>query len=186
MKVKSESEVAQSCLTFSDPMDCSPPGSSIHGTFQARVLEWVPSPSPDCLNYCSYKGSLKIRYWDSSNFIHFSLNCLKYYIYFDSQYQFGHGFSSKEQGSFNFMAAVTICSDSGAMTNLGSILKSRDIALPTKVHLAKAIWFFQWSRMDVSWTIKKAECRRIDALDLWCWRRLLESLGLQGDPTSPF
>ena len=51
--------------------------------------------------------------------------------------------------SFNFMAAVTICSDSGAMTNLGSILKSRDIALPTKVHLAKAIWFFQWSSMDV-------------------------------------
>jgi len=40
MKVKSESEVAQSCPTFSDPMDCSPPGSSIHGIFQARVLEW--------------------------------------------------------------------------------------------------------------------------------------------------
>ena len=40
MKVKSESEVAQSCPTLSDPMDCSPPGSSIHGTFQARVLEW--------------------------------------------------------------------------------------------------------------------------------------------------
>ena len=40
MKVKSESEVAQSCPTLRDPMDCSPPGSSIHGTFQARVLEW--------------------------------------------------------------------------------------------------------------------------------------------------
>ena len=40
MKVKSESEVAQLCLTLSDPMDCSPPGSSIHGIFQARVLEW--------------------------------------------------------------------------------------------------------------------------------------------------
>ena len=40
MKVKSESEVAQSCLTLSDPMDCSPPGSSVHGIFQARVLEW--------------------------------------------------------------------------------------------------------------------------------------------------
>ena len=43
MKVKSESEVAQPCLTLSDPMDCSPPGSSIHGIFQARVLEWVTS-----------------------------------------------------------------------------------------------------------------------------------------------
>ena len=40
MKMKSESEVAQSCLTLSDPMDCSPPGSSVHGIFQARVLEW--------------------------------------------------------------------------------------------------------------------------------------------------
>ena len=46
MKVKSEGEVAQSCPTLSVPMDCSPPGSSIHGIFQARVLEWVPSPSP--------------------------------------------------------------------------------------------------------------------------------------------
>ena len=45
MKVKSESEVTQSYLTLSNPMDCSPPGSSIHGTFQARVLEWaLPSP----------------------------------------------------------------------------------------------------------------------------------------------
>ena len=40
MKVRSESEVSQSCLTLSDPMDCSPPGSSVHGIFQARVLEW--------------------------------------------------------------------------------------------------------------------------------------------------
>ena len=46
MKVKSESEVAQSCLTLSDPMDCSLPGSSIHGIFQARVLEWVAFTFP--------------------------------------------------------------------------------------------------------------------------------------------
>ena len=46
MKVQSESEVAQSCLTLSDPMDYSLPGSSVHGIFQARVLEWVPLPSP--------------------------------------------------------------------------------------------------------------------------------------------
>ena len=46
MKVKSESEVAQLCLTLCDPMDCSLPSSSIHGIFQARVLEWVPLPSP--------------------------------------------------------------------------------------------------------------------------------------------
>ena len=46
MKVESESGVAQSCLTLHDPMDCSLPGSSVHGIFQARVLEWVPLPSP--------------------------------------------------------------------------------------------------------------------------------------------
>ena len=46
VKVKSESEVAQLCPTLSDPMDCSPPGSSIHGIFQARVLEWLSLPSP--------------------------------------------------------------------------------------------------------------------------------------------
>ena len=60
-----------------------------------------------------------------------------------------------------------------AMTNLDSILKSRDITLPTKVHLVKAMVFpvvtYGWE----SWTIKKAECRRIDAFELWCWRRLL-------------
>ena len=47
MKVKSESEVAQSCLTLRDPMDCSPPDSSIHGILQARILEWVAMDLPD-------------------------------------------------------------------------------------------------------------------------------------------
>ena len=51
MTVKSESEVAQLCLTPSNPVDCSPPGSSVHGIFQARVLEWVPLPSPHCMIY---------------------------------------------------------------------------------------------------------------------------------------
>ena len=51
MKVESENEVAQSCSTPHDHMDCSPPGSSIRGVSQARVLEWVPLPSPDLLLY---------------------------------------------------------------------------------------------------------------------------------------
>jgi len=89
MKVKSESEVAQSCLTLSDPTDCSPPGSSIHGVFQARVLEWVPSPS--------------------------------------------------------------------LMTDLDSLLKSRDIALPIKEHIVKAMVFPIVMFGCESWTIKKAE-----------------------------
>ena len=59
------------------------------------------------------------------------------------------------------------------MTNLGSILKNRDITLPTKVHLVKAMVFPVVKYGHESWTIKKAECRKIDAFDLWCWRRLL-------------
>ena len=112
MKVKGESEVAQSCLTLSDPMDCSPRGSSIHGIFQARVLEW---------------------------------------------------------GAIAF-----------SVTNLDSILKSRDITLLTKVHLIKPLVFPVVMYGCESWTIKKAECQRIDAF----WTVVLktwESLGLLED-----
>ena len=59
------------------------------------------------------------------------------------------------------------------MTNLDSILKSRDITLPTKVHLVKAMVFPVVIHGCESWTVKKAECRKIDALELWYWRRLL-------------
>ena len=105
MKVKSESEVIQLCPTLSDPVDCSLPGFSIHGIFQARVLEW---------------------------------------------------------GAIAF-----------SMTNLDSISKSRDITLPTKVHLVKAIVFPVVMYGCESWTVKKAERRRIDVFELWCWRGLL-------------
>ena len=71
------------------------------------------------------------------------------------------------------------------MTNLDSMLKSRDITLSKKFHLVKAKAFPVVMYGYESWTIKKAEGRRIDAFELWCWRRLLEkSPGLQGDPTS--
>ena len=59
------------------------------------------------------------------------------------------------------------------MTNLDSILKNRDITLSTKVHLVKAMVFPVVMYGCENWTIKKAECRRIDAFELWCWRRLL-------------
>ena len=59
------------------------------------------------------------------------------------------------------------------LTNLDSILKSRDITLLTKVHLVKATVFPEVMQGCESWTIKKAECRRTDAFELWCWRRLL-------------
>ena len=60
-----------------------------------------------------------------------------------------------------------------AMTNLDSILKSKDIALPTKVHIVKDMAFTVVMYGCESWTIKKAECKNLDAFVLWCWRRLL-------------
>ena len=72
------------------------------------------------------------------------------------------------------------------MTNLDSIFKSRDITLPTKVRLVKAMVFPVVMYGYESWTVKKAEHRRIDAFELWCWRRLLRVPWMQGDPTNPF
>ena len=66
-----------------------------------------------------------------------------------------------------------------------SIFKSRDITLPTKVRLVKAIVFPVVMYGCESWTVKKAERQRIDAFELWCWRRFLRVPGLQGDPNSP-
>ena len=72
------------------------------------------------------------------------------------------------------------------MTNLDSIFKSRDITLLTKVHLVKAMVFPVVVYECESWTVRKAEHRRIDFFELCRWKRLLRVLGLQGDPASPF
>ena len=72
------------------------------------------------------------------------------------------------------------------MTNLDSILKSRDITWPTKVRLVKAMVFPVVTYGCESWTVKKAERRRIVAFELWCGEDSWESLGLQGDHTSQF
>ena len=71
------------------------------------------------------------------------------------------------------------------MTNLGSVLKKADVTLPIKARLVKAMVFPVVMYKFESWTIKKAEHRRIDDFELWCSRRLLKSFGMQGDPTSP-
>ena len=71
------------------------------------------------------------------------------------------------------------------ITYLDSIFKSRDITLPTKVHLVKAMVSAVVMYGCESWTVKKAEHQIIDAFELWCWRRHLRVLGLQGDPISP-
>ena len=72
------------------------------------------------------------------------------------------------------------------MTNLDSILKSRDITLPTKVRLVKAMVFPVVMCGCESWTVKKAEHQRIDVFELWCWRRLLRVPWTARRPTSPF
>ena len=71
------------------------------------------------------------------------------------------------------------------VTNLDSILKSRDITLPTKVHLVKAMVFPVVMYGCESWTVKKAECRKIDAFELWCWRRLLKRDCKEIQPVRP-
>ena len=118
-KVKSESEVAQSCLTLIDPMDCSLPGSSVHGIFQARVLEW---------------GAIAFSVWSH----HFMANRWR-----------NNGNSERFYFGGSKITADGDCSHEikrlllgrGAMTNVDSILKSRDITLPTNVHLVKAVVF---------------------------------------------
>ena len=71
------------------------------------------------------------------------------------------------------------------MTNLDNVLKNRDITLSTKVCLVKVMVFPVVMYRCESWTIKKSECQRIDVFELWCWRRLLRVLELQGDLNSP-
>ena len=72
-----------------------------------------------------------------------------------------------------------------SMIHIDNIIKSRDISLPTKVRLVKAMVFPVVMYVFESGTVKKAECRRIDVFELWCWEDSCESLELQGDPTSP-
>ena len=124
--LESESEVAQSCPTLCDPMDCSPPGSSVHGIFQARVLEWV------AISFS--RGSSQPRDWT--------------------------------RVSPTVGRRFTIWATKEAPL-------SRDITLSTKVHLVEAMVFPVAMYGCESCTVKKAERWKIDAFELWCWRRLL-------------
>ena len=83
------------------------------------------------------------------------------------------GFKITEDGKCSLRNKRRLLLGRKVMTNLDSILKSRDIALPPKAHLVKAMVFPVIMYGCESWTVKKAECRRIDTFELWCWRRLL-------------
>ena len=113
MKVKSDSEVAQSCLTRRDPMVCSPPGSSIHEIFQARVLEWVA-----------------IAAWQIEGD---NVEVMTDFLLLGSKITADHDCSHE-------IRRRLLLGRKG-MTNLGSMLKSRDITLLTKVHIVKTMVF---------------------------------------------
>ena len=83
------------------------------------------------------------------------------------------GFQITADGDCSHAIKRRLLLERKVMTNLGIILKSRDTALPTKVRLVKAMVFPVVMYGCESWTVKKAECQRIDAFELWCWRRLL-------------
>ena len=93
---------------------------------------------------------------------------------------------SRITADFDWSHKIKRCSLLGrkVITNLDSLLKRRDITLSTKIHIVRAVVFPVVMYRHESWTIKKAGCWGIDAFDLWCWRRLLRVLGLQGDQTS--
>ena len=92
-------------------------------------------------------------------------------------------------GDYSHEIKICLLLGRKVMTNLDSILKSRDITLPTKVQIVKAMVSAVVTYRCESWTMKKAECQRIDAFEMWYWRRLLRVpwiaiFGLQGDQTS--
>ena len=140
------------CPTLCDPRDGSPPGSPVPEILQARTLEWV------LISFSNiWKWKVKVK-----SLSHVQLFATPW----TAAYQAlpAMGFYRQE-----YWSGLPLPS----RTNLDSILKSRDITLPTKVRLVKAMVFPVVMYGCESWTIKKAERRRIDAFELWCWRRLL-------------
>ena len=157
MKVKSENEVAQSCPTLSDPMDCSLPGSFTKVKEESEKVGLklniqktkIMAPGP-------------ITSWEMD---WETVETVTDFIFLGSKITADCDCSHEIKRRLLLGRKV--------MTNLDSILKSRDIALSTNVHLVKAMVFPVVMYGCESWTVKKAECRRVDAFELWCWRRLL-------------
>ena len=143
----------QSCLTLCDPMDCSLPGSPVPGILQARTLEWV---AISFSNGWKWKGKVTLL----SRVQLFTTPWTAAY-----QAPPSLGFSRQE-----YWSGLPL---SSPVTNLDGILKSRDVTLLTKIHLVKVMIFPVVMYRCASWIIKKAECQRIDAFELWCWRSLL-------------
>ena len=187
------------CVQLCNPLDGSLPGSSVHGILQARILEWVAipfsrgssQPRDWTLVFC-IAGSF-FMVWAAMhptlrNPEPFCFQNLCRKVYFPPLEAFWvcsllSVFSNLimlclGMGLFSFDCSHEIkrCLLLGrkVMTNLDSILKSRDISLSTKIHLVKFMVFPVVMYRCESWAIKKAECWTIDAFELWCWKRLLK------------
>ena len=173
----------QSYLILWDPMDCSLPGSSVHGILQTKILEWVarlcpgdhPNPGDEFLHLPTLAG-LKTQHSENQDHgiwsHHFMANRWgKQWKQFETMF-----LGSEITTDGDCTHEIKRLLGRKAMTNLDSILKSRDITLPTKVHLVKYMVLPVVMYGCESWTIKKAEHQRIDAFELWCWRRLLRVL----------
>ena len=183
----------QSCMTLCDPRDGSPPGSPIPWIFQARTLEWVAISFSN-----AWKWKVKVKSlsrvwllatpWTAAYQAPPSMGLARqeygvgcHCLLHDQPRQHikkqGHYFPNKGQSSdCSHEIKRCLLLERTVMTNLDSILKSRDITLLTKVHLLKAIVIPVVMNGYESWTIRKAEYWRVDALELWCWRRLLRVL----------
>ena len=167
-------------------MDCSPPGFSVHGISQARILDWVAnsssrrSPRPRDQTCVSCIGWWVLYHWATRETL------IGAYLQGDVHLQEMDGETVETASDFIFLGSkITADGDCSheikrrlllgrkVMTTLDSIFKSRDITLPTKVRLVKTMVFPVVMYGCESWTVKKAEHRRIDAFELWCWRRLL-------------
>ena len=143
----------QSYLTLCDPMDCSLPGSPVPEILQARTREWVAISFSN-----AWKWKVKVKLLSHVRL--FTTPRTAAY-----QAPLSLGFSRQESWS-----GLPLPSP---VTNLDGILKSRDVTLLTKIHLVKVMIFPVVMYRCESWIIKKAECQRIDAFELWCWRSLL-------------
>ena len=173
-----------------DPMDNSPPGSSVHGILQARTLEWVSISSPGDLLHPGIEPRSSVLQADSfpaelQGSPKFNIHKMKimastpitlWQIDGETVTDFilgRGGYKITADGDCSHEIKRCLFLGRKVMTNLDSILKSRDITLPTKVHLVKAMVSPVVMYGCGSWTMKKAEHRRIDAFELWYWRRLL-------------
>ena len=172
----------QSCLTLHNPTDHSLPGSSVHGILQVRILKWRISHA--LLQGIFPTQGLKLC-------VLRLLHCRRIFFYCWASgevhtHTHTHTHIWKLPMDFIFLGSkITADGDCSheikrrlllgrkVMTNYIAIFKSRDIALPTKVCLVEAMVFPVVMYGCESWTVKKAECWRIDGFELWCWRRLL-------------